>query len=278
MSINSIQYLLGESPIYNHYNDSLFWVDIDGYKVLQFDDHTTKIYYVPNKKPTSISLVDQSIIFLTVEDGYGYLDLRSEEFIQLYTVPKRYLDRTRLNDGKCDRTGKLWIASKDLLNKDRTGYLFSLQSKELIPQLEHIGIGNGLAFSPHNDQLYFADSLTGKLSVFDYDSEKCKISNEQLIYQSYTPEFRTPDGGTTDINGRYYSAMYGDGSIYIYNDTRIDDIIKIPSIYTTSCCFGGKDTNRLFVTTAYDKKTQTGGYVYCVKTETIGIRENRIII
>ena len=37
--------LLGESPIWNYFDSSLYWVDIDGYKVKKYNDEKGIISY-----------------------------------------------------------------------------------------------------------------------------------------------------------------------------------------------------------------------------------------
>ena len=71
---------LGESPIWNYFDGSLVWVDIDGSKLLKFNETLTSINI--NKTPTSIGLIDGQTIFLTVSDGVGIFDFRVSSWLE----------------------------------------------------------------------------------------------------------------------------------------------------------------------------------------------------
>ena len=270
--LNPTQYKLGESPIWNHFNNSLYWVDIENYSVHSYDDHKVASYYVP-KKPTAIALIDGVQMFTIVEDGYGILDSRTPtKFIQLHKEYNCNKNGTRLNDAKCDHNGNLWIGSMDRKQKNRTGSLYKLQnSGYLEPVINNIGISNGLAFSKFNSTMYFSDSLTGELWSYTYSNHP---STKKLIH--HTNKGVVPDGGTVDMNNKYYSAMWGGSNITVFNHDKIVNHIDVPAKFPTCPCFGGVDMDRLFVTSAVDQETGSGGHVYWMKTDTKGIKETRI--
>ena len=49
---------LGESPLWNAMNQTLYWVDIDGYKIKQYHDESGIIEHKMDKKPTCLALID----------------------------------------------------------------------------------------------------------------------------------------------------------------------------------------------------------------------------
>ncbi|XP_042142554.1 putative sugar lactone lactonase YvrE isoform X2 [Ixodes scapularis] len=61
-----------------------------------------------------------------------------------------------------------------------------------------------------------------------------------------------PDGMTTDVNDKIWMACFGSGSIIQVDPetAKILNTIKFPTKFTTSCCFGGKNYDVLYVTSA----------------------------
>ncbi|CAN7952012.1 unnamed protein product [Ixodes pacificus] len=57
---------------------------------------------------------------------------------------------------------------------------------------------------------------------------------------------------TTDVNDRIWMACFGSGSIIQVDPetAKILNTIKFPMKFTTSCCFGGKNYDVLYVTSA----------------------------
>lgn len=270
--ISDEQYLLGESPIWNRLIGKLMWVDIDNHQVLSFDDHKISKYSL-KRKPTSIGLIDESKIFLTVDSGCGIFDLRSEIYISLAEVDKKIIAGTRLNDGKCDRNGTYWVASKDLQNSSNSGVLFCFADNEFIPIVDQFGIGNGLAFSTDDKKMFFADSLSGML--VRYEKDKMKLNNPRMIFASNPEKEIVPDGGTVDYQDRYYSAMWGGGHVAIFDSYgRPESTILVPEAKNvTNVAFGGDYLDRLFVTSSKDTRTGTGGQLFYQKLNTFGVIE-----
>ena len=104
--------LLGESPIWNSHDNSLYWVDIMDNKLKSWSDHKVLIYDL-NYQPTSIGLdstLGTNQLFMTVSNGLGIYDLRDKKFHEQYHIEVK---NTRLNDGKFDNDGNYWVGSMD---------------------------------------------------------------------------------------------------------------------------------------------------------------------
>jgi sugar lactone lactonase YvrE len=262
------KYKLGESPIWNYFNDTLFWVDIDGYKIVQFDDKKVVEHNIFDK-PTSLGLIDGTKLFVTVQESCGIYDMRSREYLKLREVDKMIIKGTRLNDGKTDRKGRYWISSKDLDGSNQIGSLFMIADNKFIPIFGQVGIGNGLAFSKDNNIMYFSDSLVGTITKFELND--IMLTNSKIIYQSNLNKSIVPDGGTVDCNDTYYSAIWGGYTIQLFDNMNSE--IHVPTKYVTSVAFGGVNYDRLFVTSAMDSTTNIGGEIYYQKHNINGVRE-----
>ena len=250
--------LLGESPIWNYFDSSLYWVDIDGYKVKKYNDEKGIITYNMKKKPTCLALIDANTMMIALEDGIGIYDYRNDSYNYLEKIDNKLV---RLNDGKCDKNGILHIGSMCLYDpKEPIGTIYNFKNgilNELIPK---IGISNGISFDKNNT-MYYADSLQKTIYKFD--------ANNTVIH-SYNN--CCPDGSTIDMNNNYYSCLWEGYGIDIFNNDVKEHHLSLPCKFTTCCCFGGENINKLFVTSAYNN-TNDCGNIHVLDLDCNGIKE-----
>jgi sugar lactone lactonase YvrE len=72
--------VLGESPLWNHMNQTFYWVDINDKKIKSMNDHITS-EYILEQKPTCLYLLDPTILVVAVEDGMGIYVYRINKFV-----------------------------------------------------------------------------------------------------------------------------------------------------------------------------------------------------
>ena len=61
-----------------------------------------------------------------------------------------------------------------------------------------------------------------------------------------------PDGMTSDMEGNLWIAMWGGAQVTRWNPNtgQLLEQIPVPALLTSSCIFGGKDRNELYITSA----------------------------
>ena len=92
-----------------------------------------------------------------------------------------------------------------------------------------------------------------------------------------------PDGSCVDADGGLWNAEYGNGRLVRYTPAgKIDRVIPMPVANPTCCCFGGKDFDTLYVTTATQRltpddlaKQPLAGSVLAVRPGVRGLPEAR---
>lgn len=249
---------LAESPIYCNKNNNLYWVDIIGKTVKSWNDYGLKTYNL-NIRPTSIGLTNSfDILFITLENNVGYLDLRTGKIDYFYKSVPLLNEGYRLNDGKVLPSGKGYLVGS--MNENglaSKGQLYDInKDKSFI--LRNIGtnISNGICWDK-NQNLFYADSTEKKIYRVDnlgmMDEMNWNIEGE-------------PDGSCTDVNNRMYNAEYGASKISIYNldNLKKESEIQMPCERPTCPCWGGVDKNILFCSSAIDDKNN-GGEIYYEK-------------
>ena len=113
--------------------------------------------------------------------------------------------------------------------------------------------------------MYHSDSLKGEI-----------FKNNKLFYKY---ENIGPDGSTVDSKDNYYSCLWGGSRIDIFNKFKSDKSIVLKVKYPTCCCFGGKDLNKLFITSASIlDNSGKNGFLTIENSNLIGINENTIVI
>ncbi|WP_433257091.1 SMP-30/gluconolactonase/LRE family protein [Streptosporangium sp. CA-135522] len=183
------------------------------------------------------------------QDGvrpYGRPDL---ELIAPVTAAER--PGNRMNDGACDRAGRFFAGTKAEDDAPGAGALYRLDSDRHCERvLDGVTISNGIAWSPDERLLYYVDTPTGRVDVFDYDPGDGRLGERRVFAE--IPR-GLPDGITVDARGHVWVALWGGGALVrLRPDGRLDLTVEIPVANVTSCAFGGPDLDVLYVTTAWD--------------------------
>ncbi|KAK6620746.1 hypothetical protein RUM43_011041 [Polyplax serrata] len=176
-------------------------------------------------------------------------------------------EKNQFNDGKVDSAGRLWIGTMGAVNPDGTwtpelGSLYSfVKNGKPVKHLTKLSIANGLIWNKNNTKMFYIDSPTRRVDLFDFDHITGQISNRRLFFDvgPHIPDDKGgPDGMTIDENDDLWFAVYGTGKIFNVNGTTGELIqkVKLPVMNPTSVAFGGKDFNELYVTSATFEVTE----------------------
>ncbi len=265
---------LGEGPAWDAANQILYWVDVlekriyAGSKLfLQLDDFVGCL--APRKDGGLI--IAQRFGFWTFEPDTNKL--------VTFAAPKGEPSNNRFNDGKCDPHGRFVAGTMDNNEQEASGALYSLSTEGRVKRLlKEVRISNGIAWSPDFKKMYFIDTPTREVKVFDYDIETGQIADPRVIIH-FPDTFGFPDGMTSDTNGNLWIAMWGGARVTQWkpNGTLLEQF-GVPALNVTSCVFGGPDMNELFITTArvgmdssaLQKYPQAGG-VFRIQTNITGM-------
>ena len=185
------------------------------------------------------------------------VDIHSGEVETLYEAA----DGVRLcgpNDLVFDNEGGFWFTDHGKnrpRDRDRTGVFYAKADgshiEEVIFPLE---APNGIGLSANNDELYIAETPTGRLWAYPL-SGPGQLKGERLD---------RPDGGRV-VRGRNEYFMFdslavdGDGGVCVatlmnggittlYPDGREPKFVPMPDRLTTNICFGGEDLKTAYVT------------------------------
>ena len=249
---------LGEGALWHAARRRLYWVDIDGGIVHEFDPATgrDRAMSVGEKVGTVVPRARGGLM-LAVESGLASFDLESER-LALVATPEADVPGNRFNDGKCDPSGRFWAGTMDGGHAPGRGALYRLDADMSVHRMvENISISNGLAWSLDRSVLYYIDSPTGVVAAYDYHDATGAISRRREVVK-VPKELESPDGMTIDSEGMLWVAHWGPGAVCRWSpdDGSLLERIDVPAAHATSCAFGGEDLGDLYITTARADRTK----------------------
>ncbi len=198
--------MLGESPVWDPASEELYWVDVVSRKVraLHLASGEERTWSTPSPVG-SIGLARDDSLVLALQDGFYRLWLRSSQIEPIVRLDDAD-PQMRLNDGKMDRSGRFLCGGMGL-KADPRGALHRLTAPGRLERLaDGIRIANSLCFSPDGSLMYFADSLSHKIMVYDYDRHGDAVGSPRLFLDT-TPLKSAPDGATVDSEGHLWVAL-----------------------------------------------------------------------
>jgi L-arabinonolactonase len=243
--------LLGECPIWDERVQALYWSDQLGQRVRRFAPATGayREWKVP-KILGSIALTeDENELLVVLADGFYLLDLASRLSTCLLEVPQPR-PGVRLNEGRCDRDGRLISGSVVTDGGAAVGTLYRLSDDGKTEVLrEGMMIPNAVCFNLAGDKLYYACSRAGVITVREYERGGHGVGVEREFID-IRPYGRAPDGAIVDAEDCIWVALIMSGLILRFRpDGTLDRKIECPAPHPTSVAFGGPELDTLYVTT-----------------------------
>lgn len=250
--VHDAKAMVGEGPAWSVAEQALYWSDITGFMFHRYDftSGETKSWRVP-EEIGSFALCEGGGFIAALRRGFAWIDPAARKVKHL-AGPRIARDDFRFNDGRCDRSGRYFLAgTMNIPGGDEKGVLYRIDgSADRAEVARGAGVSNGLAFSPDNRIMYWSDSRASTVWRFDFDPSTGVASN-QRVFARMTEEQGRPDGACVDAAGFYWSACWNGGKVIRWSsEGRVDRVIALPATNITMPCFGGPDFKTLFVTSA----------------------------
>lgn len=242
---------LGEGPVWDPAAACLYCVDILRGQVHRFEpaSHASRAYHV-NDMVGAVALTDRDDLVLALRRGFARLDLATGAVTPVAALETGGSD-LRLNDGKCDAVGRFWAGTMALDERRGAGALYRLDPNATVhTMLRDVTISNGIDWSDDRRTMYYIDSPTRSIDLFDYDLDAGTVANRRSFVRIPKSD-GVPDGLTLDAEGHVWVALWGGGAVHRYSPNgTLDMVINVPTTYPTSCAFGGDHLADLYITTA----------------------------
>ena len=268
---------LGESPFWHPHERRLYWVDIVARKIHRFKPSTglAEHWLMPSEPgciaPAALHastpaqpLHSDGALVMALRDGV-YRAAHWGGSLTLLAPAQHDTATHRFNDGRADPLGRFWVSTINEARTAASAQLFSLAPGA--PQLQLMAsgatVGNGLAWSPDANTLYWADTSGHVVRAWQWQARANVLASERVFKQwpakpggwqsaqGAAAYAGRPDGAAVDVDGNYYIAMYEGAQVLKLSPAGVVlASLAVPAQCPTMVCFGGDDQRTLYLTTA----------------------------
>lgn len=264
---------LGEGPLWRNQTNTFLWVDI-----LAGEIHETTLEGVDEiilrwDEPVSSVQLDSA--------GDVYFTGRHALFNATgAAVAPIASGNVRLNDSAAAPDGSLIVGTMGYPDvTPGEGRLFRLGAEGVTTLTSGVTISNGIGWSADGLKMYYIDTPTQRIDVFDVDPETglCEGRREWAHVES---ELGNPDGLCIDAENGVWVAMWGGGKVVRFADGQLSEVVEIGTPFVTCPTFVGRQRDRLVVTTASEPFAGAAppgaGDVYIVDVPTSGLHVGKL--
>jgi sugar lactone lactonase YvrE len=242
---------LGEGALWDAAAGRLLFVDIMRGRVHEFDPATGADRVFEVGEPVgALTPTVRGDLALATKSGFLRLD-RHDGALSRIALIEADIPDNRMNDAYCDARGRFWAGTMNMSGRQH-GSLYRLDPDGRVTRmLSRVSVSNGLDWSLDGRLMYYVDTHTGRIDVFDFDEESGTIANRRpLVNVPHTAGH--PDGLIVDADGCLWLALWAGGAVHRYTpDGRLDQVVTMPVSHPTKCAFGGPDLSDLYITTAF---------------------------
>jgi sugar lactone lactonase YvrE len=243
---------LGETPLWHPRTQRIWWLDIERPRLQSVDPRTGDYAVFPFDANYAGGLAFHA-------DG-GFLVALDNALHRFDPVTKGLTpfveiepagNGARLNDGRCDRRGRLWIGTMDAALRKPLGSVYRVDPDGAVTRMfGGVIVTNSITTSPDDRVLYVSDTRRYVMWAFDLDPDDGTLTNRR-IFVDYTGARGRPDGACVDADGCVWNAAFAGGCVNRFTPTgRLDRVIDLPVTNPTCVCFGDHDYRTLYITTA----------------------------
>ena len=246
----------GEGPIY--WKDHLFYVDIEGHCLICLNPETQKEeFWEIGERIGTVVPTQTDNLLCAGDSGIYRFDPSSNQKTNLADPEANKRPENRFNDGKCDPSGRFWAGTISTVKKVGDANLYQLDtSGNLTLKVSGVTNSNGICWNASKTEMYYIDTPTQKIITYEFDDETGNLGDSQVAVNFAQLKVEgSPDGMTIDQEGMLWVAMCHGGSILRLDPQsgKLLQKVELPCIETTACAFGGKNLDRLFITTGKHK-------------------------
>lgn len=157
----------------------------------------------------------------------------------------------RMNDGGCDPQGRFYCGTMAYAHTPGAGTLYRLDPDLSVHRvLDSVTISNGLQWQADGRHVYYNDTPTAQVDLFDFEPETGTFSGRRR-FVDVTATGGLPDGMAIDEAGGVWIALWGGSAVHRYDENgQLSERIELPVRQVTACAFGGQDGSTLYITTS----------------------------
>lgn len=236
----------GEGVVWSDAWGGLKWVDMLAGDILSLrPDETVTRQATGSRIAAMVRPRASGGLIVFTERGYSLWTDSSLE----WSSPALFDDARRFNEGGCMPDGSVLCGTIADSRETGSGDVWRIGAdNSAAVLLGDVTISNGLGFTAAGDRMYYVDSRTRRVDVFD-------VAGGQLVdrrpHVSLPDGVGNPDGLTVDAEGGIWVALYNGAAVHHYDALGVlVQVFEVPASRATSCTLGGPGLATLFITTS----------------------------
>ncbi|PRC93405.1 SMP-30/gluconolactonase/LRE family protein [Solimicrobium silvestre] len=248
--------ILGEGLLWHPADQRWWWTDIESATIHAWSGETgLRCDFQPGGRVGSMAHSRSGRILLGMAKWVCTAELPDLAAVPLVAVDPAE-PRTRINDGRTDRSGNFVFGTMNEATDKRaiaSFYHYSHLHGLRRLALPAVAVANSICFSPDGKTMYFCDTPTRCIMQCDYDSDSAQVNNIRLFSKVADADgvAAFPDGSVIDRHGCLWNAQWGASQIAQYApDGRLIRRIAVPVKNPTCPAFGGSNLDMLMVTSS----------------------------
>ncbi|WP_053799940.1 SMP-30/gluconolactonase/LRE family protein [Streptomyces rimosus] len=241
---------LGEGPTWDARAGRLIWVDILSARVHTVDPATGRRTVLATEQHVGAAKPRRGGgLVVNLRDGVGTYDADGA-FAWLHREP---VAGRRGNDAAVAPDGALWAGTMAYDEAPGRGTLTRIAPDGSATRvLSDVTVSNGTGWSPDGRRMYYIDTPTRRVDVFDVTDEGLVTGRRPFVEIEEPAETAGyPDGLAVDAEGGVWVAMFEGAQVRHYTPGGVlERVMPMPVARPTACAFGGAALTDLYVTTA----------------------------
>ncbi|MFC5704049.1 SMP-30/gluconolactonase/LRE family protein [Cohnella faecalis] len=282
MAVRAPQSELGEGPVWDERSARLLWVDIIHARIHCLHPESGEVETVA--APEWISTLIPSSQGRWIAAAYHSLFLwepangNFEEILRMEHFP----EHVRFNDGKAGPDGGIWAGTMDMNGARADGGLYRIDpSLGWEEKLSGLVCSNGLDWSLDGSEMYGIDSAYRQVNAYAFDPLSGTLGERRTAVELATEFEGVPDGMCIDLEGMLWVAQWGGSRVARWNpaDGSLLSAVRLPAPLSSSCAFGGRSCDALYMTSACEGMNGAqrsayplSGSLFRLDTDHLGIR------
>ncbi|WP_309104085.1 SMP-30/gluconolactonase/LRE family protein [Microbacterium sp.] len=268
-------------PISGHAEAPVWWPGWGGLRWV--DGHAGDLVTLTDEGLRRMHLDDEYAAFVRPRVGGGFaafgartLYLSDTADGPAHAAASFDLGDARFNDGTVDPHGRLLAGTMAGPHAGAAGRLLRIGPElDTTPVLSDVTNSNGVGFTPDARQMYYVDTATQRIDVFDV--RQGDLSGRRAFVH-IDEEQGSPDGLAVAADGSVWVALWGGSAVHGYDaGGTLIERIELPVSQVSACTFGGDDLSTLFITTsAQDLDPDHGTEAGSVFALDLGVRGNPV--
>jgi sugar lactone lactonase YvrE len=237
----------GEGPFWDASRERLLFVDMLAGVVVSLENGIVARHSIGSVAAVVRARASGGYL-LAVERGFVLADV---DLGPIDVLPEVFSSRElRMNEGGCDPQGRFYCGSMAYAETPGAGTLYRLDPDLSVHTvLSSVSISNGLQWSADGSRVFYNDSPSGRVDVFDFDGSTAEFRNRRVF--AAIPDGGIPDGMAIDSEDGIWVALWGGGQVQHYDAAgHLVEVIELPVTNVTACTFGGTDLSTLYITTS----------------------------